>query len=167
MEPAQKSSQVARLYRELGPAVYRRCLRLLGDRAAAEDATQEVFVKLLRDIDRLSDRDTVLPWIYQVATNHCLNLRRNARRRGEVTTVDELVSVPEARGEGPGGYPDRQLVRAVLSRFDTLTQAVAVGVLVDGREHAEVAQMVGISRRSVIRKLKTFVTRSRAFASRG
>jgi len=46
-------SQAARLYRELGPVVYRRCLRLLGDRAAAEDATQEVFVKLLRDMDRL------------------------------------------------------------------------------------------------------------------
>jgi RNA polymerase sigma-70 factor, ECF subfamily len=167
MQPAQSSSQVSRLYRELGPPVYRRCLRLLGDRAAAEDATQEVFVKLLRDIDRLSDRDTVLPWIYQVATNHCLNLRRNARRHGEVAAVDELVSMREARDRGPEGYPDLQLVRAVLSRFDSLTQAVAVGVFVDGREHAEVARMVGISRRSVIRKLKTFVERSRVFLTRG
>ncbi len=58
-------------------------------------------------------------------------------------------------------------MRAVLSRFDDLTQAVAVGVFVDGREHAEVAQMVGISRRSVIRKLKTFVERSRVFLTHG
>ena len=65
-------SQAARLSRELGPVVYRRCLRLLGDRAAAEDATQEVFVKLLRDMDRLKDRETVLPWVYRVAMNHCL-----------------------------------------------------------------------------------------------
>jgi RNA polymerase sigma-70 factor (ECF subfamily) len=109
----------------------------------------------------------VLPWIYQVATNHCLNLRRNARRHGEVAAVDELVSTRESRDKGPEGYNDRQLVRAVLSRFDDLTQAVAVGVFVDGREHAEVARMVGISRRSVIRKLKTFVERSRTFLTRG
>ena len=54
-------SQVTRLYRELGPVVYPRCLRLLGDRAAAEDATQEVFVKLLRDMDRLKDRGPSFP----------------------------------------------------------------------------------------------------------
>jgi RNA polymerase sigma-70 factor (ECF subfamily) len=117
-------------------------------------------------MDRLSQRETVLPWIYQVATNHCLNLRRNARRHGEVA-VDEILSAREARDRGPEGYPDLQLVRTVLSRFDDLTQAVAVGVFVDGREHAEVARMVGISRRSVIRKLKTFVERSRTFLTRG
>jgi DNA-directed RNA polymerase specialized sigma24 family protein len=54
-------SQASRLYRELGPVVYRRCLRLLGDRAAAEDATREVLVTLLSDVDRLQDREALLP----------------------------------------------------------------------------------------------------------
>src|SRR5512143_3873274 len=70
----------ARLYREYGPAVYRRCLRLLRDRDAAQDATQEVFVKLVSNMGRLEGRGEVLPWIYRVATNHCLNLGRNTRR---------------------------------------------------------------------------------------
>ena len=84
MQAARASSheqRVVSLYREYGPAVYRRCLRLLRDSEAARDATQEVFVKLLRDIEKLAARDTALPWIYRVATNHCLNLRRDARRR--------------------------------------------------------------------------------------
>jgi RNA polymerase sigma-70 factor (ECF subfamily) len=159
-------SQVPRLYRELGPAVYRRCLRLLGDRAAAEDATQEVFVKLLRDMDRLEDRETVLPWIFRVATNHCLNLRRDARRRGQDALAEDLDVVPDARGDGPAAYPDRQLAQAVLSRFDRETQAVAVGVLVDGMEHEEVASMLGISRRTVSRKLDRFVENARKVLAR-
>ena len=159
-------SQVSRLYRELGPAVYRRGLRLLGDRAAAEDATQEVFVKLLRDMDRLQDRETVLPWIFRVATNHCLNLRRDARKRGQDALAEDLDVVPDTRGDGPSAYPDRQLVQAILSRFDEETQAVAVGVFVDGMEHKEIANMLGISRRTVSRKLERFVESAREFLAR-
>jgi RNA polymerase sigma-70 factor (ECF subfamily) len=159
-------SQAARLYREYGPAVYRRCLRLLGDRAAAEDATQEVFVKLMRDMDRLQDRQTVLPWAYRVATNHCLNLRRDARRHGEEAVDGDLEVAPAAAAAGPGGYPERQLAQAVLSRFDAETQAVAVGVFVDGMEHEEVARALGMSRRTVSRKLGRFLENARKFLDR-
>ncbi len=160
---SDEREETARLYRELGPAVYRRCLRLLGDREAARDATQEVFVKLLRDVKRLGQRDTALPWIYRVATNHCLNMRRNARRRGE----EELEPGLEVVQGRPGiGYPDRQLAQKVLSRFDSATQAVAVGVFVDGMEHEEVAAVLGISRRTVSRKLERFLTGARKYLER-
>ncbi len=166
MEGGPLSSQrerVVSLYRELGPVVYRRCLRLLRDREAARDATQEVFVRLVRDIDRLSDRETALPWIYRVATNHCLNVLRDARRRGGSSGEDALEVVP---GAAPS-FPDRQLARQVLSRFDAQTQAIAVGVLVDGMEHEEIAGALGISRRTVHRKLTRFLDRARALLKGG
>jgi len=166
VKPAEAKDQMSTLYRELGPAVYRRCLRLLRDRAAAEDATQEVFVKLVRDMDRLQERETVLPWIFRVATNHCLNLRRDAGRRGEDALAEDLDVLPDTRGEGPGAYPERQVVQAILSRFDDETQAVAVGVLVDGMEHQEIASMLGISRRTVSRRLERFLESSREFLIR-
>ncbi len=158
--------RIISLYRELGPVVYRRCLRLLRDREAARDATQEVFVKLVRDMDRLADRESALPWIYRVATNHCLNLLRDARRRrGDAPGVadDALDLVPAAAPS----FPDRQLARQVLSRFDLQTQAIAVGVLVDGMEHEEVAGALGISRRTVHRKLTRFLARARALLGGG
>jgi RNA polymerase sigma-70 factor (ECF subfamily) len=160
---SDEREETARLYRELGPAVYRRCLRLLGDREAARDATQEVFVKLLRDMKRLEDRETVLPWIYRVATNHCLNLRRNSRRRGEEELEPALEVAP---GRAEARYPDRQLAQKVLSRFDASTQAVAVGVFVDGMEHEEVAAALGISRRTVSRKLDRFLANARKYVER-
>ncbi len=155
--------QAARLYREHGPAVYRRCLRLLRDKEAARDATQEVFVKLVRDMERLEDRETAVPWIYRVATNHCLNLRRDAARRGEEDLEPELEVCARAPQDL---YPDRQLVQQVLSRFDETTQAVAVGVFVDGMEHEEVAEALGISRRTVSRKLGRFLGNARKHLAR-
>ncbi len=151
-----RTERVARLYREYGPAVYRRCVRLLRDRDEARDATQEVFVKLLRDVEKLADPETALPWIYRVATNHCLNLRRSARRRGEVAGAGLEIAAGAS-----DAFPARQLAERVLSRFDAQTQAVAVGVLVDGMEHEEIAGALGISRRTVSRKLARFVERAR------
>jgi len=162
---ASDRERVVSLYRELGPAVYRRCLRLLKDREAARDATQEVFVKLLRDIDRLGERENALPWIYRVATNHCLNLRRNAGRRGE-EPMPELEMAETEYGGGVDAVPDRQIAQQVLSRFDEKTQAIAVGVFVDGMEHEEVAQVLGISRRTVSRKLDRFLANARKYLNR-
>lgn len=157
-----RQQRAAELYRQWGPAVYRRCLKLLRDPEAARDATQEVFVKLVRDLEKLEDREAVLPWIYRVATNHCLNLRRNAHRRGEDhATADLELSSPEASPAST--YPDRALAQSLLSRFDATTQTVAVGVLVDGMEHEEVAAALGVSRRTVARKLERFLEKARLY----
>lgn len=155
---SSRGERVAFLYREYGPTVYRRCLRLLGDREAARDATQEIFVRLVRDMGKLEARETALPWIYRVATNHCLNALRDARRRGERPPDGVL----EPAAAAPADPAERRLARQVLARFDTETQAIAVGVLVDGMEREEVAGLLGISRRTVHRKLARFLERARA-----
>ena len=151
---------IAELYRTWGPAIYRRCLRLLRDMEAARDATQEVFRKALSSPDKLSNPDTALPFIYRIATNHCLNERRNAARRGE-TELDDL-QVPSEHA----AFPQRRLVQRVLSRFDVKTQSIAVGVLVDGMEHEEVADALGISRKTVSRKLARFLEHARKYLER-
>ena len=106
----------------------------------------------------------MLPWIYRVATNHCLNLLRDARRRGEEAEEEHplAASLPEGASR-PDAYVDWELARSVLSRFDGETQAVAVGVFVDGMNHDEVAGALGISRRTVSRKLERFVEGARRF----
>lgn len=155
--------RAAELYREFGPTVYRRCLRILKDPEAAKDATQEVFMKLVRDMSKLEDRATVLPWIYRVATNHCLNHRRNASRRGEDAEMPDLELADSTPSDS---FPSRALAQQVLSQFDETTQTVAVGVLVDGMEHEEVAELLGISRRTVARKLERFLDSARVFLAR-
>lgn len=152
---------IADLYRRYGPLVYRRSLRLLGDRDAARDATQEVFLKLVRDQAQLQDRATVLPWMYRVATNYCLNLRRNVRRHGE----EELPELECSPAHAPDTF-DRVLAQAILSRFDIATQAIVVGVLVDGLGHDEMATALGVSRKTIARRLDRFLTAAREFAGR-
>jgi RNA polymerase sigma-70 factor (ECF subfamily) len=153
----------ARLYRDYGPAVFRRCLRLLHDREAAQDATQEVFMRLVKNMDRLAVRGDALPWIYRVTTNHCLNVLRNSGRHAE----DLLPADLETEGRpAADALPDRRLVQELLGRFDADTQAVVVGVYVDGMEREEVATALGISKRTVSRRLEKFLSSTRRIVGR-
>ena len=161
---ADGPSRAGALYRTYGPAVYRRCLKLLQDAEAAKDATQDVFLKLVRDMDRLED-EMALPWIYRVATNHCLNLLRSRRRRGvQVDAWDEDLELHPA---GEAAYPAAALARSLLARFDGGTQAVALGILVDGMEQEELARALGISRKTVQRRLARFLAGARALVAGG
>lgn len=150
-------------YVQFGPAVYRRCLRLLRDPDAAKDATQEIFIKLLREMDRFEDRAAALRWTYRVTTNHCLNMLRD-RQYHETNAGPADLEIHG--GETCPDYPTTALAHQVLARFDAQTQAIAVGVFVDGMKHEEVADALGISRRTVSRKLERFLENARKFLTR-
>ncbi len=154
---------VDQLYRRHGPVIYRRCVKLLRDRAAAEDATQEVFLKLMRHIDGLEEGEGYLPWIYRVATNHCLN-----RLRDEAwlqTMPPELLADEGVHGAA-ASLPERELGARLLAAVDEETRAVAVLALVDGLTQEEVASVLGISRKTVGKKLRLFVERAQRFVAR-
>lgn len=68
------------LEHDFRPAIVRFAHGYLGDAAAAEDAAQDVFVKAL---SAKSVPESVRPWLYKIARNHCLNLLRHERVRGE------------------------------------------------------------------------------------
>src|SRR5438067_7481063 len=135
------------LYRQYGPVIYARCCRLLGDRAAAEDATQETFMRVHRHLDKAPAE--ALAWIYRIATNYCLNELRDRKKRPAL--YDE---VPERGGEDVAAVlADRDLVARIVRRSPEKLRAPAWLYHVDGLEHEEVARVLGASRRTVINRL--------------
>lgn len=153
----RQARRVDELYRLHGPVIYRRCLRLLRNADAARDATQEVFLRLVRAVPEVLEREDLAPWLYRVATNHCFNVRRDARHHGETALEDG----PEPSSDRREDQLDAILVRRLLARFDAVTQLIAVAVLVDEREHEEVASSLGLSRRTMARKLDRFLELAR------
>lgn len=154
---ARTESRASALYRQMGPLVYRRCLRLLRDPEAARDATQEVFLRFVRGEDALAEREDLAPWLFRVATNHCLNLRRDTRHHGETALEDAHEPAAPARGD----QLDAIVVQRLLARFDVTTQLIATAVLIDEQEHEEVAAALGLSRRTMARKLERFIELAR------
>jgi RNA polymerase sigma-70 factor, ECF subfamily len=147
-------------YRQWGGQIYRRCLKLLGDKTAAEDATQEVFVRLMRHAGRLSPEGGYLAWIYRVATNYCLNVLRDGAR----LELCDPAQLPDAGSDGASGsFAVRELSNRVLRRFDEETRTIAVLSLVDGMSRDEVAEVMNLSRKTVGKKLARFIASSQRY----
>lgn len=150
------------LYRMYGPVIYARCARLLGDRAAAEDATQETFVRVQRHLAKAPDANEALAWVYRIATNYCLNEIRDRKLR----PVAEAV-LPEAAGDSLDAIlADRDLVARIVKRSPEQVRTAAWLHHVDGLDQGEVARVLGVSRRTVVTRLAEFAANARKFVHR-
>jgi DNA-directed RNA polymerase specialized sigma24 family protein len=65
------------LCRALANPVFRLCLRMLGDVDDAEDATQEVLVKVVTHLGQFAGRSALTTWVHQIAVRHVLSLRNS------------------------------------------------------------------------------------------
>lgn len=133
--------------------IYRLVHRLLGERAIAEDVTQDVFLKAYRAIDRLDvDRDPG-PWLTAIAYNACRDVwRSGAHRMARRSASIEDDAGVRARLTTGANDPERDAlnaererrVRDALERLpDDLRTAV---LLYDYRDlsHQEIADLLGI-----------------------
>ena len=106
----------------IGPLVepaLRLAFAMLGDRAEAEDATQEAITRAWRGLSQLRDRAQLRPWFLAIVANQCRNLRRArwfgtlrlpdlfAARRSDEQQI-ERIDVARALARLPVG--DRQVL---------------------------------------------------------
>ncbi|MDX1643851.1 MAG: RNA polymerase sigma factor [Thermoanaerobaculia bacterium] len=101
------------------------CRRLLGSRAAAEDAVQEVFVKAYRQAGRLEPRGKFYTWLYRVATNHCLNRLRRRRIVRFVPLVSERDPEEESDIEPTDERADPERAAAARQRWRQIERTIA------------------------------------------
>lgn len=142
---------LAELYRKYAPAIFAHCRRLLHSPAAARDALQEAFVRVLARGPALSG-DDALRYLYRVSTNVCLNQIRERRVHERATPALLLRST--GSGSAESGHANRQFVLALLDRCDETGSAIAVMHYVDGMSQVEIADVLGITRRTVFNRLR-------------
>lgn len=73
--------------------VFRVCLRILGHRQDAEDATQETFSRLARYLHRWDSRRPLEPWLVAIAGNRCRTLLASKRAFQSLNASVEPVTV--------------------------------------------------------------------------
>jgi RNA polymerase sigma-70 factor, ECF subfamily len=156
------------------------CYRMLGSLQDAEDALQDTLLAAWRGLAAFEGRSSLRTWLYQVATNRCLNILRANRRRPVVDLLPPGVEIPEPSRTGEAvwlePYPDALLIgpdeppgpegryeasEAISIAFLTALQALsarqrAVLILRDvlGYRASEVATILDASEESVTSALK-------------
>ncbi len=163
---------------QLEAPVYRVCVRMLGDVRDAEDAAQDVLVKVVTNLGRFEGKSALMTWVHQIAVRHVLALKKSrAEERGLTEAAfTELIEQGLAYGASqPAPTPeDRALITEVrlsctqgmlltLSREERLAL-----VLVDllGFDAAEAADIAEVSHDAMRQRLSRARTRLSAFLQR-
>jgi RNA polymerase sigma-70 factor (ECF subfamily) len=129
------------LYASYGTLVFRTARRLTGNRADAEDVTQEVFVGLRATAGGFVGTSEQFPgWIRRVAVRASLMRMRSGRRRREVD-VDEVAALVSRSDD----MLARLTIETALSRLTAEHRTVFLLKEVEGYDHAEIAELVGIT----------------------
>jgi RNA polymerase sigma-70 factor (ECF subfamily) len=117
-------------------------LRHLGDRAAAEDVTQEVFLRIWRSAGSFdSERGSAEGWIATIARN----ASRDALRRRRVTSAEEL-----SERSDPDADPPADVANAAES---LVLQAAVASLAQPTREVIELAYWHGLSQAEIAERL--------------
>lgn len=146
------------LYRHTSAKLFGVCLRVLKDRTEAEEALQEVFIKIWSKADRFAVSDlSPISWLVAIARNHSID-RLRARPRPHVDIDDALdISAPEPGPEAlVVAMGERDRIYGCLEELETVKGDAVRGAYLNGDSYAELAARYAVP----LNTMRTWLRRS-------
>lgn len=136
------------LYDRFGSLVYRLAYQAMPTRAEAEDAVQEVFIRLWRTADRYDPkRAALVTWVMLIARRHLVDRLRRSRARLRPSSIHEA---PPAGAESPlesVGMEQSERFEALMGRVSALPelqQTVVVRAYLGGQTLRQIGEELGV-----------------------
>lgn len=135
------SSALTRLYEQCRPGLYRFLYYRVGDPQAAEDLTSEVFLRMLRALERYRPQGIAFEaWLYQIARNLAIDYQRSLRSRNHLPLEEALLSGNEGVDHVVERRLNSQVLVNALGKLGDEQRDVVVLRFVSGLSTAQVAQ---------------------------
>lgn len=131
-------------YDKYASRIFALCLRLTGNMAMAEEATQEVFIQVWRKIDTFSGNSTLYTWLHRVASNTTISYirkQKNWLNRVISNDGDENAHLEETWVPGP----DLSRLDKLIMRLPERARLVFVLHAVEGYRHEDIARQLKTS----------------------
>lgn len=134
-----------RLYRSTSPKLFGICLRVLPQRAEAEEVLQEVFVTIWRKAAQFdATRASAMTWLAMMARNKAIDrLRSNASERSHLPLDTDEPEVAPAAHHAAEGAEDRHRLDACLDELETPRRALIRTAFFEGATYEELAARSG------------------------
>ncbi len=143
--------------------------RFLGTRADAEDAAQDVFLRLYQHPPALDPETKLFTWLYRVTVNRCLDLLRSPSRRIETISLEAPFPGDESGAEGlkeriadPSSTTAREqvaqmeLVNVTRKAVALLPESLRAPLVLSALEqlsHQEISRILRVSPKAVERRI--------------
>ena len=117
-----------RLFEKYHISVYSICYRYTRNEADARDLTQEVFIKIYRNLGKFRMRSKLFTWVYRITVNACLSFKRRERRfeplpetKSQTQSLGEKVRLKVAIDDALRKLPERQRMTFILRHYEGYT----------------------------------------------
>jgi RNA polymerase sigma-70 factor (ECF subfamily) len=148
-------SAFSQLYDKYEQRVFATALRIMGDSALAADATQLAFITVLRKARKFNFRSAFSSWLYRVAVNRCIDLKRKgARHRTLSMNEPEVARIAEGGDTRRAGIPGPEaharhselvlVVGQAISRLNPRLSVVVVLRYLEGLGYEEIAEILEV-----------------------
>ncbi|HVR41297.1 MAG TPA: RNA polymerase sigma factor [Thermoanaerobaculia bacterium] len=145
-------SPASEIYDRYSGRIYNFAFRFLKNAEAAEDATQEVFVKMLRHANQFHGDAKLSTWLFSITANWCRDYLRKADNKTKESD-DVLVTLPAPTDQSPErNLERREDEKRVQRALQSLTSEQREAILLSryqGLSYAEIAQIAGCSEGAV------------------
>ncbi|HEU4886903.1 MAG TPA: RNA polymerase sigma factor [Thermoanaerobaculia bacterium] len=145
-------SPASEIYDRYSGRIYNFAFRFLRNSEAAEDATQEVFVKMLKHANQFHGDAKLSTWLFSITANWCRDYLRKADNKSKESD-DVLVALPAPSELAPDRNLERreseQRVRRALQSLTAEQREAILLSRYQGLSYAEIAQIAGCSEGAV------------------
>ena len=145
-------SPASEIYDRYSARIYNFAFRFLKNAEAAEDATQEVFVKMMKHANQFQGDAKLSTWLFSITANWCRDYLRKADNKAK-EAEDVLVTLPAPNELGPERTLQQREDAARIQRaLSALTPEQREAILLSryqGLSYSEIAQIAGCSEGAV------------------
>jgi len=146
------------LYEHTSAKLFGVTLRLLRDKAEAEDALQEVYVKVWQRSDRYAlSAASAMSWLIAIARNHAIDRLR--ARKTNTDSIDDAMEIADTKlsPEGATAFAlERAKIDHCIDRLDDERSAAVRGAYLEGYSYQELAEQFSVP----INTMRTWLRRS-------
>lgn len=131
------------LYKLYSKRMYNIGYRIVNNTGEAEDVLQEAFISAFRSLDHYRGDATFGSWLKRIVVNKAINVLK--RRKTERLPEDENFDVQEEIGMEEEFPFSVEQVRKAIERLPDGYRSVLSLYLLEGYDHSEIAEILGIS----------------------
>jgi RNA polymerase sigma-70 factor (ECF subfamily) len=130
--------------RQYQTKVFHLAFSMLGNREQAEDAAQEVFIRVWRALPGYRAQASVSTWIYSIARNACLTSLKSAGARRTVSLEDPGTRAAAERKADPSARPHAPDLQRLVGELPEKQRQVVTLFYMEEKSYEEVSRLLGI-----------------------
>lgn len=117
-----ESKYFDQLYLKYSNKVFSKCISLLKNEALAQDATQDIFLKIFLNLAKFGGKSKFSTWIYSITYNYCIDLIRKGKKEKNIFSED-IEKVADIAEE----IPDSAILEIEVKKLKIILDKIPVG----------------------------------------